>query len=70
VIYYTQFISRDDVPSVGLTQPLGRNIWNALGLPEHRHTSVLMPPPDSGPRPLRAEWEVSVLCMVRTNPGK
>jgi hypothetical protein len=71
VIYYTQFIGRDDIPSLGLSQLVRHNIWNSIGLPEDRRISVLSPRSGTAPRTLVEETgtvqEVTIMCIVRTN---
>lgn len=74
VIYYVQFISRDDVPALGASQLVAHQIWNAVGLPADQRTSVLALPPPPPPPPPQAGsphvWTVNILCIVRTNPHK
>lgn len=67
VIYYAQFINRDDIPSLGLTRMLAHQIHEAVGIPKHRRISVLSPEVKEGGPKQKEKIEVNILCIVRSD---
>ncbi|ELR21725.1 uncharacterized protein ACA1_384600 [Acanthamoeba castellanii str. Neff] len=69
VVYYTQYVERNDVPSIGMTQLISQTLLNALEVPEDRRLSVLAIDDPAKVSLPKEDIELNILFMVRKPHG-
>lgn len=80
IVYFSQFVDRNDIPSLGLTYLINQRVLRNFGVPPERRYGVLAPEGIIRQPVLLSQendehsdddeivYEINIVCIVRNNP--